>query len=241
VPPVNGKLRVTEYDDDALRLWCCFRRFDIPSDGDPSGVGVSPTRRTTGRSPVILPVVIGSPVIAVVELALPVTDPPGFRPIDMREVIEIFEDREPGRMGDRRGGLLWKGVAIGGGEGEIESATSDCSCSCCSCCSCGSSCSSLSSIVISGNGCAFSAVGVVMGSAVASVAAWANSRESEEGPADGFEFARDLVGNGRGVVKDSSTSGSAGMGNGSSTSAGLGSVSIVREVTRLEYTRLLGV
>jgi len=71
------------------------------------------------------------------------------------------------------------------------------------------------------------------------VGACARSRESEEGPAEGVEFARDLAGNGRGVVNDSSTSGSAGTGNGSSTSTGLGSVSAVGEVTRLEYARLL--
>ena len=69
--------------------------------------------------------------------------------------------------------------------------------------------------------------------------ACARSREREEGPAEGVEFARDLAGNGRGAVNGSSTSGSTGTGNGSSTSTGLGSVSAVGEVTRLEYARLL--
>lgn len=103
VPLVKGKPRDTEYVDVDLRLWCCFRRFDIPSDGDPSDVGVSPFRRTAGRSPGNLPAVIGSPVMAVVGLAFPVTDP---RPIDMREVIETFEARDPGRIGDSCCGLL---------------------------------------------------------------------------------------------------------------------------------------
>jgi len=76
------------------------------SDGDPSGVGVSPARRTAGGSPGNLPVVIGSPVIAVVGLALPVTVPPGLILIDIREVTETFEDREPGRSGDCCRGLL---------------------------------------------------------------------------------------------------------------------------------------
>ena len=118
VPPVKGKPRDNEYDDVDLRLWCCLRRFDIPSDGDPSDVVVSPFRRTADRSPGILPTVIGSPVTAVVGLALPVADPPGFRPIDMREVIETFEAREAGRMGDSCCGLLWKGIMIGDGEGD---------------------------------------------------------------------------------------------------------------------------
>ena len=239
VPLVKGKPRDTEYDDVDLRLWCCFRRFDIPSDGDPSGVGVSPFDRTAGRSPGNLPAVIGSPVIAVVGLALPVTDPPGFRPIDMREVIETFEDLEPGRMGDSCCGLLWKGIVIDGGEGDTVLTTSGRSRSCCSCCSGGSTSGSSLSVTISGGGCALFGVAAVIGSGVASMGAWAKSRESEEGPAEGIEFARDLVGNGRGVVNDSSTSGSAGMGNGSSTRTGLGSVSIVGEVTRLVYVRLL--
>jgi len=75
------------------------------SDGDPSGVGVSPARRTAGKSPGNL-LVVGSPVIAVVGLAFPVTVPPGFIPIDIREVTETFEDREPGRSGDSCRGLL---------------------------------------------------------------------------------------------------------------------------------------
>lgn len=77
----------------------------------------------------------------------------------------------------------------------------------------------------------------MIGSGVTSVGAWAKSRESEEGPAEGVEFARDLAGKGRGVVNDSSTSGSAGMGNGSSTITGFVSVSIVGEVTRLGGAR----
>lgn len=240
VPPVKGKVRDAEYDDDVLRLWCCFRRFDIPSDpGVSSGVGVSPIRRIGCRSPGGLPAVIGSPVIAVVGLALPVTEPPGFLLIDMREVIETLEDREPGRRGDGCRGLLWIGIVIGGGEGKTVLTTSGCGCSCCSCSSYGSASGSLSSAATSGKGCTISGVDIVMGSGAASVGAWAKSRESEEGPAEGVEFARDLWGNGRGAVNDSSTSGSAGMGKGSSTSTGLGSVSIVGEVTRLENARFL--
>lgn len=151
MPLVKGKVRETAYDD-VLRLWCCFRRFDIPSDGDPSGVGVSPVSRTADRSPGSLPAVIGKPVMAVVGLALPVIDPPGFRPIDMREVTETLEDREPGRMGDCGCGLLRIGIVIGDGESETMSTTSGCDASCCSCCSC----DSLSSVVTSGNGCVFS-------------------------------------------------------------------------------------
>lgn len=63
--------------------------------------------------------------------------------------------------------------------------------------------------------------------------ACAKSRESEDGPAEGVEFARDLAGNGRGVENDSSTSGSAGIGNGSSAGTGFDSVSIVGDVTLL--------
>lgn len=233
VPVVKGKVRGTVYDDDALRLWCCFRRFDIPSDGDPSGVGVSPVSRAGGRSPGSFPAVIGKPVTAVVGLAFPVTDPAGFRPIDMREVMETFEDREPGRMGDCGCGLLRSGIAIGGREGETISTTSGCNCSC------GSTRGSSSFMVVSGNGCALSSVCVVIGSCVTSVDAWAKSRESDEGPAEGVEFVRDLAGNGRDVVNDSSTSGSAGTGNGSSATAGFVSISIVGDVTRLANTRRL--
>ena len=125
MPLVKGKVRDTEYDDVVLRLWCCFKRFDIPSDGDPSGVGVSPFRCGARVSPGNLPAVIGSPVIAVVGLALPFIDPPGFRPMDIREVIETFEDREPGRMGDCGSGLLCIGIVIGCGESKIVSTTSD--------------------------------------------------------------------------------------------------------------------
>lgn len=78
----------------------------MPSDGDPSGVGISPVRSAVAKSPDAFPAVIGRPVTAVVGLALLVTDTPGFRPIDIREVIETFEDREPGRMGDCGCGLL---------------------------------------------------------------------------------------------------------------------------------------
>jgi len=237
VPLVTGKVRATEYDDIVLRLWCCLRRLDIPSDGDSSGIEVSPAGRTTGRSPDNPPAVIGDPVIAVVGVALPVTDPPGFLPIDMREVIETFEDREPGRRGDGSCcGLLWNGITIGGGEGETVSTISNCTCSCCSS---NSTSGSPPSTVTSGNGCSVPGVGVAIGSGVTSACAWARSRESEEGPAERAEFARDLAGNGRGVVNDSSTSGSAGTGNGSSTTTGLDSVSIVGEVTRLEYARFL--
>jgi len=158
VPPVKGNPRDAGYDDVDLRLWCCLRMFDIPSDGDPSDVGVSPFRRAAGRSPGNLPAVIGSPVIAVVGLALPVTDPPGFRPIDMREVIETFEDREPGRMGDSCCGLLWKGIVICGGEGVTVSATSGCSC----CCSGGSTSDSSLSVTISGGGRALSGIASVV-------------------------------------------------------------------------------
>ena len=143
----------------------------MPSDGDPSGVGVSPFRRTIGKSPGILPAVIGNPITAVVGLALPVTDPPGFRPIDKREVIETFEDREPGRIGDCGCGLLRKGIVIGGGEGDIVSVTSDCGCSCCSWCSGDSTSGSSLSAATSTGGCALTGVGAVIGSGAASVGA----------------------------------------------------------------------
>ena len=223
VPLVKGKFRDTGYDDVVLRRWCCFRRFDIPSNGGSSGVGVS-VRRVPGKSPGSLPAVIGRPVIAVVGLALPVTDPPG-----LRDVIETFDDREPGRLGDCGCGLLKSGIVIGGGE--IVSATPDWDSSCCSC---GSTWNSWSSFVTSRGGSV-----IMIGSGVTSVGACAKSRESEEGPAEGIEFARDLAGKGRGAVNDSSTSGSAGTSNGSSISTGFVSVSIGGEATRLVYARLL--
>lgn len=168
VPLVKGKPRDIEYDDVDLRLWCCFRRLDIPSDdGYSSGVGVSPLRRTAGSSPGNLPAVAGEPVIAVVGVALPVTDPPGFRPMDMREVIETFEDREPGRMGDCGCGLLRRGIVIGGGEGDTVTMTPGSGSSCSSCCSAISTSGPLSSVTISGGGCDSFDISVMIGSGVA--------------------------------------------------------------------------